>query len=87
MGTALAEESGRPGTADMDRLVNPASVRLNHVRARGTAPATGASTPVTLTVRVIAPRDQPRAARTAADTAAAEVKGEDPSAVVRTSSR
>jgi hypothetical protein len=81
MGTALAE-SDRHGTADKGRLVSPASVRLNHARARGTAPATGASTPATLNVRAIA-RDQPRAARTAAGTAEAEVKGEDPSAVVR----
>ena len=82
MATAPAESDLR-GTADMDRLVSLTSVRLNHVRARGTVPATGASTPATLTVRAIAPRDQPRAARTAAGTAEAEVKGEDPSAVVR----
>lgn len=82
MGTALAE-SGRHGTADRDRLVNPASVRLNHVRGRGTVPATGASTPATLIVTAIAPPDQARAARPAAGTAEAGVKGEDPSAVVR----
>ena len=81
MGTALAE-SDRHGTADTDRLVNPASVRLNRVRARGRVPATGGSTPATLNVTAIA-RDRPQVARTAAATAEAEVKGEDPSAVVR----